>query len=222
MLCLIIFFILCCIIENVSGNADLMLDACSTTLSVGSVIMGSGAFLDTGSASVVVKRNGLVIPSHSHYTPGETLFVSFSDPSMGEYVIDLNKGSFVGSNVGCDGSRFYDDSYSKREMPFILPSSGSGDVSLVAGWASTQSAIHLTNKFTLIEEELAPGQSRAPTVQTTHAPSSQPVFDLAAEQENKNMAITVGVISGSIFLAFIVTVVYQRLNYYGNYDALPK
>ena len=139
----------------VNGYASRMVGSssrCSKPLAVGYSIMGGGAYLTSGTQSVVVKRNDVILISNSPYIPGETLTISFSDSTSGEYVIDTTKGSFSGSNVGCSNTRFYDNTYSAlRVVSLVMPQSGSGDVSLVVGWVNSDAPLMLTNRFTLVE-----------------------------------------------------------------------
>lgn len=145
----------------VHGHSSYMLSSyCSTPITVGTYIMGYSAS-SSSSYSVSVKRGAVALSSGSSYIPGETLSISFSS-SPSEYVIQVSNAVFTSGTTGCSNTRVITSGNVQ------MPSAGSGNVVLWAGWANGQSTVHISPNFILVEAT----SSKPSVAPTTRYPSS--------------------------------------------------
>lgn len=144
-------FIYCVIVSSFSilsyvySHSNYMITTyCSTSLSVGTVMMGFPAQSST-SRSVVVKRGTTALSSGANYVPGETLSLSISSTS-GEYVIEVSPNApFVASSkTGCSSN-----TRSITAGTITLPNGGGGTVTIFPSWATGQSTVFIGSSFVL-------------------------------------------------------------------------
>lgn len=151
-----------------AGHSEYMTQTyCSTPMTPGTNIMGSGVVTST-TRSLIVKRGSTTLTTGSTYNYGETLSVSISSTS-GEYLLESSGASF--SQGKCtSGTRIANAAGS-----LVMPSSGSTQVTIKTGWATGQSTVSVTPTFVLIPAlgsatpTSSPGVSPSPT--STGAPS---------------------------------------------------
>jgi hypothetical protein len=139
---------------------------CSTSLSIGNIIMDSSA--KSCSDTVLVKRSdGSSLQSGASFQPGETLTVTLSNIgnlNSNGYVYEVSGGAtFSGGSTGC-GSRRSTSSSPSLTMP------SSGTVSIWAGYAYGQSTVYITNKVTLS----AAIQTQPPSAAPFQSPTLRP------------------------------------------------
>ncbi len=76
-----LLFILLCFIRDLNAHAVIFTypSYCSgTRLEAGVTVMGSNMVAESQGRTMIIKRNGVTIPSGSIYVPGESLTVSVS------------------------------------------------------------------------------------------------------------------------------------------------
>ena len=170
-------------VAKVSGHSYFLISSyCSQVLAPGQVIMMSTALTDSISRSVIVTRNGLPLASGLPYIPGEKLQVTISS-FAGEVAIETKTGKFVGgfcplSNrvayslypVPGQGPYFGIDPVSQTAT-LQIPTAGSGDVSVWAGFAYVHGFVSITPTFILTD----PGVKVA-----SYVPSKAPTRSLAS------------------------------------------
>lgn len=148
----------------------------SRNLQVDSQIMGSTNYLS--SAYVIIKRGSTVLSVGDKYIPGETLTVSFSLTGT-QFVFQVSNGHFTGATTytGCGaGTRFtsnYPNLSDRTSVDWVLPGTGSGQVSVIGGHADDYIAVGVTAAFYLTE---SPPPSSTPTLTPSRSPSFLPTF----------------------------------------------
>jgi hypothetical protein len=135
---------------------------CSRSISAGTTIMDEQAISDTArQIKIVHEGTSVTLSSGGSYLPGEKYTVSLSS-TAGEYVFETSKGSF--KNGGCTGNR----RYANGAATLTMPAAGSGQVTIIAGWANQHGTVRIVTPFTLNEAVVAP------TAKPTAKPTAQP------------------------------------------------
>ena len=108
-------------------------DYCSKPLTVGTVIM-SGAAVSSSTNSLIVTRGAQILSSGSTFIPGELLKVSLSSTIL-DYLFETSGASFVSGS--CTGQV----RVANAPATLQIPSTGSSDISIWAGWCSVNYGI---------------------------------------------------------------------------------
>ncbi len=137
---------------------------CGRRLQAGTVIMNNAA-VNNNVRSVVVTRNGVIVPDGSSFTPGEILVASLSSTTGVEYIIEVRGGAVVtGANTGCSNTRM-----ALSSATFIVPEAQTTDITIVAAWTTANPVpVTVTNIFTLT----APHPTLSPTTAPSYSPGS--------------------------------------------------
>ena len=125
-------------------------DFCHRKLAVGQVIMHARV-IQADDRSLLITREGEPLQDGDYYVPGETLDVDLNIPAGdGDTIFETSNAIFL--NGGCEGRRIA----SPHKATLKLPSDG--EVTIVAGWAPSHTAVKLTKTIRLIpfhvDEEL--------------------------------------------------------------------
>ena len=136
---------------------------CSVPVIVGTQIMSMTTVSSTA-RTISVTRNGVPLNSGDAYVYGETLVASLSSTS-GEYLIQVTGGATV-TGGGCSNTR-----YANAATSFVLPTTGSSSMAIVAAWTTAQTTpVSISSTFTLV----APQPTAEPTLSPTLMPNITP------------------------------------------------
>jgi hypothetical protein len=163
LVCLAVF------VPGVLGFAAWMMkDFCDRELVEGEIIMNEAAIL-TNDRFVRVFRDDKELASHSSvYVPGEILTVQLSD-STGQFVLEGQHAEFVGG--GCKKK----NRMNKNHAALKMPTSGTLNVTIKAGWSMGHQQVQLTPTFVLA----APKKKKSSKKQHPHHPDHRKATTLA-------------------------------------------
>jgi hypothetical protein len=178
MINVIVMVLLLGILVCIDGYASYL--PCDRELTTSSRIMGAFCVMDSSRTVQIKDANGRSLSSGDSYVPGQRLTVSLSSTAGNNYVLQTTIGSFQSGT--CDGKRIL-----SSPSTLVAPAAGSGDMTVMAGFAIRRGAVSLTNDFVLKEDtstmapSYSPTSSVAPTYKpSTYAPSSiHPTASLA-------------------------------------------
>ena len=107
--------------------------------------MGAAAILATDNA-VQIWRGSTQLVSGAAYIGGETLTVKLQTP-YSEMVFQSSGAPFTDSGVGCDGTR---TTAATASLTMPATSTPGSSVSVIAGYATKEGTVSITNPFTLV------------------------------------------------------------------------
>ena len=180
---------------------------CGREMKAGEIIMNN-AVEPSEDRSVQLFRGSESMVSGASYLPGETLTVVLSDVSA-QFVIETTAGAF--EEGGCNGRRVI-----SSPAKLTMPSDGSSDVRIWAGWAFGHSTVMISSSVVLkgsgaVPEEKAKASSRSKSAQEASSLRGA-MKALRAQAHNLYFQLAVGAL-GVVLFALIVYKFYFKFKF---------